>query len=623
MNIDEYETEIENLKEKCETLQRQMDVLQEQKEQESSGFDAKVDAIKYEIDRDWKRKINDIEKKCRDEIALMSAELEKMRNAFSGDASGWVVKKTKQGREFYENVDTGETQEEMPEVLYIADAMAKAEKADEQFQELTQLKEKIKDSEMKKREAETALNKSRTEVNNLRAIEKGWKEASKNVSNFLTKAVVAFDSQADSIIDGMGELVKKSVKLSYTKPSIQKVTFVVKKLQDKVAAQEIQIKQLTAQYRKALSDIEEKDERIKRLSKGIDEEVERLVKPLREKTADCMIQVMKEKAARAQERRELADLWPDVSQMPTVLMQYRCLSLEERQKRLKRSRDNQASMALSIEIRENVKESRMWTVQYDEYGRQFFQHSLTGDTEWTQPAIMSYKPPPGRDEMGNVTITEEDLAKGWEMKADYKGLVYYQSSATGEITYEPPIVFKKIPVGREPQLFVGEAAHIVLSYIKSKIDRNTIILQRQDQLQRMMADGFTPAQIEEAMGPEPQFQIEAGLENEDLSKYQYDIETVEMLADIFGQLSLVKAKSNKESDEPEIYIDKRRTFSGFQNIEKIRSLLENEGTRLIDIDVTEYSIDSIQRIIQAHALREELLEKKLKLTREHLKVCFL
>lgn len=46
MNIDEYETEIENLKEKCETLQRQMDVLQEQKEQESSGFDAKVDAIK-------------------------------------------------------------------------------------------------------------------------------------------------------------------------------------------------------------------------------------------------------------------------------------------------------------------------------------------------------------------------------------------------------------------------------------------------------------------------------------------------------------------------------------------------------------------------------------------------
>jgi hypothetical protein len=45
---------------------------------------------------------------------------------------------------------------------------------------------------------------------------------------------------------------------------------------------------------------------VEKLSAGIDEEIERLVKPMRERMADCMVQVMKAKVGRAQERRELA-----------------------------------------------------------------------------------------------------------------------------------------------------------------------------------------------------------------------------------------------------------------------------------------------------------------------------
>jgi hypothetical protein len=615
--MEELEAEIDYLREKCETLQRNMESLKDEKETQSSEFEGKMDEMKHEVEREWKKKINEVEKNCRDQIAAMSNELDVMRNAFNGDASGWVIKKTKQGREYYENVDTGETRNEMPEILFIAEAMSKAEKAEEQLQELAQLREKIKDAEMKKREAEINLNKSRQEVNSLRVIEKGWKETSKSITKYIIGVSASFDTQVRDVIAGMDKLLEGTQRLKHKTPSVQRATFIIKKLQEKVALQDATIKQLNSKYRKLQSEADEKDEKIKRLSKGIDEEVERLVKSMREKTADCMVQVMKEKAARAQERRELADLWPDNVMMPTLLMKYRSLSEEERERRRKRSRDNDASRALAIEIRANMAESRMWTVQYDEYGRQFYQHSITGDTEWEEPAIMSYKPPPGRDEMGNITITDEELSKGWIMKCDAKGVVYYQSEATGEITYEPPNVFKKIPLGREPEMYIGESAHIVLEYIKSKIERHTAILKREELRAKLIADGTSYAVMEETLGPDPY----ANEDTDKLSKFQYDIETVEMLSNIFTSMS-VKAKA-KQPDEPVLFLDQREGINGYKNMNEINKILLEDGIKLSEVDVTEMEIESIRKVVKEHALREEILEKKLKNTRIHLKVMVL
>ena len=103
-----------------------------------------------------------------------------------------------------------------------------------------------------------------------------------------------------------------------------------------------------------------------------------------------------------QERRELSDLWPVGSLMPTILMKYRALDAQEVSQRLSLAKERDALRALAIEIKYCIHESNQWETQYDEYGRKSFFHVKTGQTSSEEPAILSYKPPPGWDEWGNM-----------------------------------------------------------------------------------------------------------------------------------------------------------------------------------------------------------------------------
>ena len=85
------------------------------------------------------------------------------------------------------------------------------------------------------------------------------------------------------------------------------------------------------------------------------------------------------------------------------------------------AKEKNASIALSIEIRNNVLESKQWDVQFDEYGREFYYHLKTGESRFDQPSIMNYVPPAGRDDQGNVTEIIEERLSDWEMTSDYKG----------------------------------------------------------------------------------------------------------------------------------------------------------------------------------------------------------
>merc|ERR1711871_1176070 len=120
----------------------------------------------------------------------------------------------------------------------------------------------------------------------------------------------------------------------------------------------------------------------------------------------------------AQERRDLADIWPPTHIMPTILMKSRNLNEGERQRRKEMVLRQEASRALSAEIRENLRESKMWEVKYDDYGRPFYEHKKSGEVRTEEPEIISYKPPPGRDEYGNLILEPEDLL--WELFTDSK-----------------------------------------------------------------------------------------------------------------------------------------------------------------------------------------------------------
>ena len=621
--MEELEAEVDELRERNEILQREIAVLIEEKDAQLSQFEGKIDKVKEDTEKEWKLKLKELDISSRKELEAMANELDLMRAAFQGDASGWVIKKKKSGKEYYENLDTGEIREEIPEVLYIADAMQKADKANELIDELDKLKEKFKDAEMKKREAETTVNKLRIEINNLREIERGWKETSRTMSKHLMSIVLSFDKQSDDIVSGIHALGNEAIKVSSTSPGIRKVTQYILKLKNKISSQEEKISHLNSTNRRLQNELDDALAKVKRLSTGIEEEVERLVKPMREKLSDCILQSMKEKAQRLQERRQLADLWPKEHIMPTILMQFRALDEDEIKRRRQRSSEIEASKALMLEIRHNVSESRKWSTQYDEYGRQFFQHSGTGETSWEVPEIMNYKPPPGRDEMGNLTITEDDLEKGWIMKCDYRGMVYYESETTHEICYEPPAAFRKIPPGRSPELFVGEAANIVLSYIKGKINKHIGILRRL----KAKENGEPVEENEITMQEDEDYKNN----KEDLTKFLYDIETVESLAEVFEKNILaVSNKNSKKDDVKEIYLDERKSIVpnyeanvGTLELEGLNSKKEQfMGPTLSDVDITEASFKQIKDIVQLYAAMEEKLERRLKETRVHLKVSF-
>ena len=173
---------------------------------------------------------------------------------------------------------------------------------------------------------------------------------------------------------------------------------------------------------------------------------------------------------RAQERRELADLWPQGHFLPTILMKSRTINEKEREYRIEKIRVQQASLALGLEIRENVAQSKLWEVKFDDYGRQYYQHSKTGQTMEEEPEILSYKPPKGRDDMGNL-LGADDSDK-WTPQCDYKGQVFYRHNETGEVSYFPPEAYPTIPPGKSITLLVGEAAHLVLNFIRGKIQQN-------------------------------------------------------------------------------------------------------------------------------------------------------
>lgn len=601
--------EIDTLRETNDELQREIDVLTEERDSIILGIEQKAEKTRLDMENEWRDRILHVEEECKVQLNAMSAELDIMRNAFSGDAGGWVQKKTKTGREYFENLETGETREDMPESMFVAQAMQKADEADDYIAEIKKLKEKNKAIEMSKRELETSVNKIMTELNALKKVEKGWRDMSKSLSKNLADVAHTLDDQAGEIIDGMEKMMKDSDRLKGHTPGIQRVGSILDRKSARIADLDTRNRALTNQVRGLESELKDANEKVKRLSGGIEEEVERLVQPMRVKVADSIVLVMREKAARSQERRQMADLWPPGHLMPTLLLTHRALDEKEIKLRANRSQIQEASKALCLEIRKNVMESKQWKVEYDEYGRQYYQHAITGETEWEEPEIVSYKPPPGRDDMGNPTATEEDLNKRWKMKCDHRGVVYFQSDETGEIQYEAPNTYRGIPPGRDAHLYVAEAASIVVTFLKGQIEKHLLKLQANKEMED---NGIAPPEEEDP---------------EDLSKYLYDIETIEMLAAEFEAQLGAKKKDKKKGEEDPIFLDKRDEVPGYEMGSGMLKANGQElgkdkyiGPTLLQYDITECSFSQMKGIVELYATMEETLERRLTETRSHLRV---
>lgn len=594
--------EIDDLKEKIEGFVSQIENLKEESENRISELEDKCDNIRETTEKEWRVKLRLVEKECQEKLDALTAEVDTMRSAFSGDTNGWEEKKTKSGQVYYENSNTGEVREEEPEVLYIANAMKRVEEAEAMKADFAQLKTTYAACEKKRREYEITLNKNKTEMNSLKSIDKLWKESAKTVFNSLLDSKAQFDAQIDQIVDGLSIVSKSSKRCHIYIPSIRNIKQKVADLQKKLVVQDAEMVQLNGKIRNLSADLADKNKKVDRLSKGLEDEIERLTKPMRDKMSECLLMVMKEKAARAQERRELADLWPSDTMLPTLLMKYRCLNENEKKRRLEMAKEAQASLALTLEIQENVAESKMWEKKYDDYGRPFYQHKVTNESRPEEPEIVNYKPPPGRDEMGNPVIVPSTDMLNWTILTDYKGEVYYQHKETNEITYIPPGSYSKIPNAKSKEQIVSESAQLVLAYIKDKIKQHV------DELEGKK----TKSESNEPVDPITS-NAAPSADSEDLSVYHYDIECVEMLATLFDMSSKgISAETIAARNEARKVLNDNIAVRKFDP-----SLYESVTVAKINID--EITVPELRNFVERLAIKEEDLEKKLRKTREDLR----
>lgn len=492
-------------------------------------------------------------------------------------------------------------------------------------QEVDSWKAKYKTMELKKREHEIALNKIKTEINSLRSVDKLWKEASKTVFLNLKDVHAMFNAQMDQIMDGLTAVKVAGERVTSKVAYMKLIKKIIAQMQTRIVQQEENIMSLKSRIRALTIELDDKTKKVERLSQGIEEEVERLTKPMRDKLADTMVLLMKEKAARAQERRDLADLWPEDHLMPTLLMKYRALTDEERERRVKYTIEQNASLALSLEVRANVIESTMWEIKYDDYGRPFYEHKKTGETSQDPPEIMSYKPPAGRDEMGNIILTEENDSNNWNVFTDYKGQVCFKHKATNEISYIPPFVYQHIPPSKSTDQIVCESAKFVVEYIKEKISKHIEIkkkrkqemenpLTAEERKKKEKADRNRSADEIAALGPEL---TEAG-EPIDLSLYQYDIETVEMLASYANADGDGPNSKKNEDKEMDVIRAEQRAFLKDNDVRKFKEDLY-EDPLLKELDLAELTVEKLRGMVESLASKEEHLEKKLDRTRLNLR----
>ena len=593
MSAEDMEEEIENLRDQLEFTNKELDTIRDEKDRVISDLEFKVSSTRTQVEAEFRGRMKAVDKEHKKKLSSLNAELDRLRLAFTGDPGGWIEVAKKNGDIYYENKETGETVDTEPENLYIAKAMQRVEEADRLAVELNDVKVKFKATDMKKKEFELSINKLKTEMNSLKTMEKGWKDAAHSIYRNINIVFKQVDSHYDQISSGLKGFERSQVRMKTNIPRLSTITASISKMQARVAAQEKEIKELSGKNRTLQEHLIDKTSKVEKLSAGIEEEIERLCKPMRERMADCMVQVMKAKIGRAQDRREIADLWPAGHFMPTLLMKSRTLSENERAHRIDRIKRNQASMALGLEIRANMTESKQWEIKYDDYGRPFYQHMKTGQTSQEEPEIVKYQPPKGRDEMGNISVLGD--ASSWAIMCDHKGEVCYKHNETGKVSYFSPEAYPDIPPAKSPKLVVAEAANLVLSFIKSKIKENLSLLNRVEaDAQADKKEGEVV--VEEVLGSTDSA--------EELSKYVYDIQTIEMMA-MFSESGLPSTNKQEDGLAADGALDQSAQAKDGVDLNIY------VGPELTDINIPTASVDSVRILLENLTAMENQLNKRL------------
>lgn len=515
-------------------------------------------------------------------MAAATNELDLVRAGLNGDSCGWISLPDKT----YRNEETGEVRQTEPEVLYIATIVSKAEETDKLREETKALQNKAERALLSKNEAEIQVQKLKTELSSFRALNGQWIEASRALASRISAHEEECAAQTRRQEDALDRLASRDAQVVIQTASVVQVTAKVRALNALAREQRSSISDLRLRVQGLEGELASRQRIVDRLTTSFNEEVESRISPIRIALAASTAHVLRLNADKIRDLRDMAVLWPETHLMPTLLCMHRARSKEDRDRLARKARENQASLALALDVRRRVKESKHWTTDYDDYGQLYYRNTVTGDVLKEEPEVVRYKPPPDRNELGGrIEGATADSASDYRLVKAEGDVILYKHKDTEEVVEELPGALSPAPPSRSMEHVVKESAQIVLSYLKQQLIR-----RRELQEGRSASDG----------------------ERQDLDRFMYDIECVEMLAALPEYAERSDPLTTKWRPASDFIV--RSSANG--------SASKAEGTsypRLFEVDIEMVSLKDIRGILADIAAEEEAVEHRLHVIRSDLK----
>lgn len=346
------------------------------------------------LETKYEKELEETKRNAEYQLETITNELDMFRRAASGDACGWE----EQADGSFRNKETNELcTTEMPPVLSLALAVRRTDDAKIHLEAKKQAERSARISETKRRQLEVELNDARSSVASQRELLIKWGNAAAFVHGAMESCNRSLAAACDKVDAAGLQLEAKARRVSSGMSNVQCVNFksrlkvavdafrtqkrVLNETQAKGRILEIEICGLETNLGLANTELAQ-------LRTSIDQAVEFEVQPMRTEIARARDDLSREKLLRLVERQQFASLWPQGHLAPRALRRHMPLDNDQRDKLKSEALLAEADAEVKREIRRRVADAARWSQVTDDYGRQYYAHSDTGEASWEPPEAM-------------------------------------------------------------------------------------------------------------------------------------------------------------------------------------------------------------------------------------------
>lgn len=159
-----------------------------------------------ELEQSWSSRCTQLEQELSAKLEHAARQLNQYRSAFEGNAGSWTANRDPvTDVETWVNLDTGETSEQKPEVVAIAELIQKVQAAESSAEELVKLKKKQHQLEASTREAQVAVTNCKLEIGSLKQQKGEWRSTAAKIA----KLVDATEQSLSALTSKVGLNVNK------------------------------------------------------------------------------------------------------------------------------------------------------------------------------------------------------------------------------------------------------------------------------------------------------------------------------------------------------------------------------------------------------------------------------